>query len=178
MRNLKLYKAVITDLERIREIYWKLLDSSEEYASILQWKKEIYPNDSDWITYIKNEEMYLICHDTDLVGAVVVTNTQSEGYREMKWTIDTADDEVAVVHLLAVDPDYQGKGIATATLDEIIKMAEHMEKKAVRLDAIGTNKPAQKLYEKYGFINCGKGKIYYESTGLTEFVFYEYVLSS
>ena len=32
------------------------------------------------------------------------------------------------------------------------------------------------LYEKYGFVNCGTAQEYYESTGETEFVFYEYVL--
>ena len=68
-------------------------------------------------------------------------------------------------------PEYQGDGAATAALDEIKK------KKAVRLDAIGTNVPAQKLYEKYGFVSCGTAQEYYESTGETEFVFYEYVLA-
>lgn len=68
------------------------------------------------------------------------------------------------------------RGIATAVLDELIRIAKEANKKAVRLDAIGTNKPAQKLYEKYGFINCGKAMEYYESTGKTEFVYYEYVV--
>jgi len=77
---------------------------------------------------------------------------------------------------LAIHPEYQGKGIATAALDELIRIAKETKKKAVRLDAIGTNKPAQKLYEKYGFINCGKAMEYYESTGKTEFVYYEYIV--
>ena len=169
-------KATIADLNIIRAIYWKLIDSSEKYASILQWKKDIYPADDDWISYINNKEMYLIYHDTELIGAVALTKAQSEEYRKIEWTIDAGDNEVAVVHLLVVDPDYQGQGATTATLDEIIKMAANMNKKAVRLDAIGTNKPAQKLYEKYGFANCGKEQEYYESTGSVEFIFYEYVL--
>ena len=53
-------------------------------------------------------------------------------------------------------PEYQGDGAATAALDEIIKLAAGKKKRAVRLDAIGTNVPAQKLYEKYGFVNCGQ----------------------
>ena len=77
---------------------------------------------------------------------------------------------------MVIDPECQGKGIATKTLDELIKIAKETNKKAVRLDAIGTNKPAQKLYEKYGFVNCGKAMEYYESTGKTEFIYYEYVV--
>ena len=68
---------------------------------------------------------------------------------------------------------YQGQGYATAALQELVRLAEKLGKKALRLDAIGTNKPAQKLYEKFGFANCGTEQLYYESTGLTKFVFYE-----
>ena len=59
----------------------------------------------------------------------------------------------------------------------IIKQAVDKQKRVVRLDAIGTNVPAQKLYEKYGFVNCGIAQEYNESTGKTEFVFYEYALT-
>ena len=43
MEKVELRKAKRTDIDTIRNIYWKLLDSSEEYARILQWKKNIYP---------------------------------------------------------------------------------------------------------------------------------------
>ena len=112
-----------------------------------------------------------------MIGAVAVTNAQSKEYRKIHWKVKVDDQDAAVVHLLMVLPEYQGDGAATAALDEIIKLAVDKKKKAVRLDAIGTNVPAQKLYEKYGFVNCGTAQEYYESTGETEFVFYEYVLA-
>ncbi len=112
-----------------------------------------------------------------MIGAVAVTNAQSKEYRKIHWKVKADDQGVAVVHLLMILPEYQGGGAATATLDEIIKMATGKQKRVVRLDAIGTNVPAQKLYEKYGFVNCGTAQEYYESTGKTEFVFYEYALA-
>ena len=177
MRSLRLRKTSIEELDQIRELYWKLLDSSSKYGQILQWKKNIYPNDGDWTAYIRKGEMYLILQETDVIGAVAVTNGQSEEYRKIHWTVKIEDQEAAVVHLLMIVPEYQGQGAATAALDEIIKLAVAKKKKAVRLDAIGTNVPAQKLYEKYGFVNCGTAQEYYESTGETEFIFYEYVLA-
>ena len=177
MRSLRLRKTSIEELDQIRELYWKLLDSSPKYGQILQWKKNIYPNDGDWTAYIRKGEMYLILQETDVIGAVAVTNGQSEEYRKIHWTVKIEDQEAAVVHLLMIVPEYQGQGAATAALDEIIKLAVAKKKKAVRLDAIGTNVPAQKLYEKYGFVNCGTEQEYYESTGETEFIFYEYVLA-
>ena len=177
MRSLRLRKTSIEELDQIRELYWKLLDSSPKYGQILQWKKNIYPNDGDWTAYIRKGEMYLILQEADVIGAVAVTNGQSEEYRKIHWTVKIEDQEAAVVHLLMIVPEYQGQGVATAALDEIIKLAVAKKKKAVRLDAIGTNVPAQKLYEKYGFVNCGTAQEYYESTGETEFIFYEYVLA-
>ena len=177
MRSLRLRKISIEELDQIRELYWKLLDSSPKYGQILQWKKNIYPNDGDWTAYIRKGEMYLILQETDVIGAVAVTNGQSEEYRKIHWTVKIEDQEAAVVHLLMIVPEYQGQGVATAALDEIIKLAVAKKKKAVRLDAIGTNVPAQKLYEKYGFVNCGTAQEYYESTGETKFIFYEYVLA-
>ncbi len=177
MKNLKLKKASIRDLDQIRTLYWRLLDSSPKYGQILQWKKNIYPNDNDWNNYIVNDEMYLILEDMNVIGAVAVTNAQSKEYRKIHWKIKADDQEVAVVHLLMILPEYQGDGAATAALDEIIKQAVDKQKRVVRLDAIGTNVPAQKLYEKYGFVNCGIAQEYNESTGKTEFVFYEYALT-
>lgn len=176
MKNLRLREASVRELDQIRELYWRLLDSSPKYSQILQWKKNIYPNDDDWTVYIANGEMYLILQDADVIGAVAVTNAQPEEYRKIHWTVKIEDQEAAGVHLLMIAPEYQGQGAATAAIDEIIKMAAAKKKKAVRLDAIGTNVPAQKLYEKYGFVNCGTAQEYYESTGETEFIFYEYVL--
>ena len=48
MKNLRLKKVSIKDLDQIRALYWRLLDSSPKYGQILQWKKNIYPNDDDW----------------------------------------------------------------------------------------------------------------------------------
>ena len=178
MKNLKLKEATIRDLDQIRALYWRLLDSSSEYGRILQWKKNIYPNDNDWNNYILNDEMYLILEDMNVIGAVAVTNAQSKEYRKIQWKVKADDQEVAVVHLLMILPEYQGGGAATAALDEIIRLATGKQKRVVRLDAVGTNVPAQKLYEKYGFVNCGTAQEYYESTGETKFVFYEYALET
>lgn len=173
MKHLKLVNAASDDLDTIRSIYWELLDSSEEYASILRWKKDIYPADEDWLSYIAKGEMHLIWDECNLIGAVALAKSQPEDYRKVRWTVDARDDEVAVAHLLAIRPQYQGQGYATAVLQELVKLAKKLGKKALRLDAIGTNKPAQRLYDKFGFTNCGTEQLYYESTGLTKFVFYE-----
>ena len=102
MRSLRLRNISIEELDQIRELYWRLLDSSPKYGQILQWKKNIYPNDDDWTACIVKGEMYLILQDTNVIGAVAVTNAQPEEYRKIHWTVKIEDQEVAVVHLLMI----------------------------------------------------------------------------
>ena len=65
MKNLRLREASVRDIDQIRTLYWRLLDSSPKYGQVLQGKKNIYPNDDDWNAYIVKGEMYLILQDVD-----------------------------------------------------------------------------------------------------------------
>ncbi len=57
-----------------------------------------------------------------------------------------------------------------------IKLARETGKKAVRLDVLSGNLPAQHLYEGLGFHYVDSMKLYYEDTGRMDFDFYEYSL--
>ena len=46
-------------------------------------------------------------------------------------------------------------------------------KKALRLDALKSNLPAQKMYEKAGFTYRGEQRLFTENTGMTDFLYYE-----
>lgn len=176
MNGLTLTAAGLEQLSLIRNLYWKLLDRSEAYAGILQRKKGIYPADADWIRYIQKREMFLLWDADALIGAVALTDTQPDAYREGSWSVPASEGEVLVIHLLAIHPEHQGRGYARAALDAIGTFARTRGKRTLRLDAIATNKPAQGLYEAYGFHRCGTRRLYYESTGLTDFLFYDYPL--
>ena len=47
--------------------------------------------------------------------------------------------------------------------------------KAVRLDALASNKPAHRIYERLGFEYRGKQHLYAENTGWTDFYFFEFM---
>ena len=47
---------------------------------------------------------------------------------------------------------------------------------ALRLDVLGTNLPAQKLYTAMGFQYRTTLKLFYEDTGTTDYLLYELVL--
>ena len=106
-----------------------------------------------------------------------ITMYQDEDYHEIIWSQNLKDDEVASLHILAVIPEYQGKGVSKRMMTEIISLVKKNGKKAIRLDALASNVPAQRMYEKFGFEYRGKQNLFAENTGWTDFLYYELPLS-
>ncbi len=73
-------------------------------------------------------------------------------------------DEAHVTNI-AVHPGYRGFKIGNRILVELMKGAARDGAKRMTLEVRQSNKPAQKLYEKMGFIRQGIRKGYYTDTG-------------
>ena len=118
--------------------------------------------------------MYLYREDKRIIGAMAVTMYQGDDYHAIGWTKQVADVKVAVIQILAVSPDAQGKGIGSEMIREAIRLAQNKGMQAIRLDALTSNTPAHRLYERLGFEYRGKQHLYAENTGWTDFYFFEY----
>ncbi len=62
---------------------------------------------------------------------------------------------------VAVRPDYRKQGIADAILTEVLSEAWKRGAQTIYLEVRQRNIPAQKLYEKHGFVSCGIRKNFY-----------------
>ena len=117
--------------------------------------------------------MYLYREGGGIVGAMAVTTCQGEDYHAIEWARQVGDNEVAVIHILAVSPDKQGEGIGSEMIREAIHLAQANGMKAIRLDALASNTPAHRIYERLGFEQRGRQHLYAENTGWTDFYFFE-----
>ena len=61
--------------------------------------------------------------------------------------------------------------------EELRAAVEAVGMKAVRLDVLKGNLPAEKLYEGEGFTYVDTVKLFYEDTGRVDFKMYEYLIS-
>lgn len=123
--------------------------------------------------YIEEENLYLYREENVILGAMAVTMYQEEDYHAIEWSKQVADNKVAVIHILAVSPDCQGKGIGSEMVREAINLAKEKGMQAIRLDALASNIPAHRMYERLGFEYRGKQHLYAENTGWTDFYFFE-----
>lgn len=173
---MKLVKAQPEDFEAIQEHYFHLIDHTPNMDKYAQWKKGLHPTAAGIREYIENAALYLLMDKGQIAGAMAVTMAQGADYHAVSWATAAKDDEVAVVHILGISPEYQGKGIGGQMIDKAIRLTKAHHKKAVRLDAVSTNVPAQHLYTAKGFVYQGKQHLYADNTGWIDFYYYEYSL--
>ena len=127
----------------------------------------------------------------DLMDQLIETETSEHVLQRASWThfyvaveADTIigcgaigpywgrEDESSLFTIFVL-PEYQKKGYGVKILEEAVELSRKNGKKAVRFDALKSNIPAQKMYERYGFKFRGIQKLYYENTGWADFLFYE-----
>ncbi|MGP4117989.1 GNAT family N-acetyltransferase, partial [Levilactobacillus zymae] len=84
--------------------------------------------------------------DGQLVAAGRVTQGEQPDYRDVPWTFSVADEDVAILHLFAVHPDFRGQGVSSAMLQAILKTLRNQGRRVVHLDVMAGNLPAEKLY--------------------------------
>ena len=171
---MKLELATQNDYDNIIAFYDDVTERTPEMATYARWSKGKHPTVEGIRAYIDEGSMYLYRERSTIVGAMAVTMHQSEDYHAIDWAQQVADDKVGVIHILAVSPDAQGKGIGSEMIHEAISMAQSNGMQAVRLDALASNTPAHRLYERLGFEYRGKQHLYAENTGWTDFYFFEY----
>lgn len=170
-----LVRANSMDLKRLSDFYKSVIEKTPHMAELVKWRYGLHPSDEIIQEYIDSKEMYYVEENGRIIAALAVTGTQNEEYHTDKWQAALKDDEVSVVHLLAVNPDVQKQSVASRVMKEVLINARMANKKAVRLDALYSNTPAHRLYESLGFCKCGIENWYVPNLGETDFVLYEYL---
>ena len=171
---MRLNRAIIEDYESIIAFYDDVTDRTQEMEKYARWQKGKHPTHDGIKAYIEEGCMYLYKENDAIVGAMAVTMYQGEDYHAIEWSQQVEDKEAAVIHILAVSPDAQGRGIGSEMIREAIRLARTYGMKAIRLDALASNTPAHKIYKALGFEYRGKQHLYAENTGWTDFYFFEY----
>ncbi len=170
---MKLELATQNDFNAIIAFYDDVTERTPEMATYARWSKGKHPTTEGIRAYIGEGSMYLYRENDVIVGAMAVTMYQGEDYHAINWMQQVLDNKVAVIHILAVSPDAQGKGIGSEMILEAIHLAHTRDMQAIRLDALASNTPAHKIYERLGFEYRGKQHLYAENTGWTNFYFFE-----
>ena len=172
--------AKVKETDAVIAFYHKLIleNSSSPYHP--DWRIDIYPTNERIASYISRGEMYVLDDSTaegSYIAAFALSDEPVDGYDDVPWLLDLEWKDAIVVHLLCVACAHQRRGIGRAVVRDLLSICRDMRKRAVRLDVMTKNLPAQKLYTDAGFASVGEYIITYEDTGPLAFFMYEYDLT-
>ena len=174
--DLKLTRVAAEDFDRVAQFYRDAIDHTPEMERFARWIYGLHPTDGMITDYILSGAMFTCEENGEIFCSFALTSSQGDDYHDTCWGRALADDEVAVVHLLCVNPKYQHQGIGKRAMALVIALAEQMGKKALRLDALACNTPAQHLYESLGFQRRGTAHWFADNVGWTDFYLFELLL--
>lgn len=146
-------KSKIEDIPRMMEI----VKQAQKYfkdKGIDQWQ-DGYPNEENLKNDILLNESYVILENDTIVATTAISFRGESTYNKIyrgKWL---SDKKYAVVHRVAVDNDFKGKGIS----NQIINFAEDECKrsgyKSIKIDTHKDNFVMRSMLEKNDFKYCG-----------------------
>jgi len=118
----------------------------------LQWD-DGYPNAGVFGLDVERGQLWVAEIDGQVAAAAAITTDQEPEYAEVGW--DLAEVAV-VVHRLAVDPAFQGRGAAAALMGQAEAVARARGIKALRVDTNVQNAATQRLFPKLGYVPAGE----------------------
>lgn len=152
------------EFEKVRKMYWDLIDNASDDPSFPQWVKGLHPSDELLRNSIEKSQLYvaevqapsedsLDMYETvpKIVGAYILCRQDIPAYNTAAWKVDAKPEEALVIEVLAVAHDYRHKGVAKELVRHAAELADDFGIKALRLDVIENNLKAEEMYKNMGF---------------------------
>lgn len=144
-------KATFADIEKICEIYDNIHTAEEVGRVYIGWERDVYPTKDTAVTSVSLGDNYLCIDEEKIVATGRINQEQVPEYYEVDWMHEAADSEVMVLHTLAVDPEYMGRGYGSSYAGFYEDFAREKGCRVLRIDTNEKNFVARKMYEKLGY---------------------------
>ena len=145
-------KALLNDIDTILSIVKDIVIDMKKNGND-QWT-EAYPVFEDFYADISSEEFFIDQDSSGNIMSFVCLNTTEPP--EYKTAFLQSDQKALVIHRLAVNPRFQGRGLAKKLIIYAEQRAKRMDLKLLRSDTCVQNPAMNSLFEKLQYRNMGK----------------------
>jgi len=143
-------KATESDLDQIMELVHSCVRGMQEEGND-QWSDE-YPGRTDFLADIDRGELYVDIQDREVRGVISINGVEPDGYDRVTWS---RNGEATVLHRLAVNPRFQGHGVARGLLGYAEDVARSNGTSYIRSDTYSRNLRMNALFAKAGYSRVG-----------------------
>lgn len=151
---MKLIQCNESHLRGVTDFYHKAVAYLQTHINYPVWSSE-HPSDESIKEAIRRGEQYICMEGDAIIGALLLSEFPDGDYEAGNWSRDLKEGEYLSVHVLAVSADCYQRGVGSFMVRECIAIARAKGYKAVRLDIVPSNTPAERLYKKNGFVYAG-----------------------
>lgn len=149
-------KTSMEDLDAIIRIYDEVHAREESGELTTGWLRGIYPVRKTAEDAIKRGDMFVQSDDTgEIVGTGIINQIQVDVYADGNWQYQAADEEVMVLHTLAISVRDGHRGSGKEFLDFYENYAKENGCPYLRLDTNARNTAAREFYRKHDYKEVG-----------------------
>lgn len=138
-------KTDFGDLPVLKNILEQCINTMQNKG--LDFWDEFYPNQQVFENDIRQETLYTLIQDEEIIGCVTINDEMSPEYLDGNWKYSG----FKVIHRLMIDPLKQGNGYSKTGMVLIEKILKDMGIKSIRLSVYIKNIRANQLYKNMGF---------------------------
>lgn len=103
-------KADAADLDAVVRVYEHVHDAEEVGPAQVGWVRGVYPVRSTAEAALERGDLFVEEADGAVVGTGIFNRLQADVYAGAPWQYDAPDDQIMVLHTLAVDPQAGKRG--------------------------------------------------------------------
>lgn len=150
---LQLKHTKLEDVHYVMEI----IDQAKLYfkeQGIDQWQND-YPNTNIIENDIHKNHSYVLTKEEMIIATAVISFEEEPTYREIFEGAWKSHQDYAVMHRVAVDSSFKGKGIASQLIHHTELMCKENGVSSIKIDTHENNRSMQRSLIKNEFEYCG-----------------------
>lgn len=144
-------KATEADLQAVADIYLAVQLEEEAGRMAVGWRRGIYPTEETARAALLRDDLFVGEADGAIVGTAIINKNQVDVYSQAAWEFPAPDEEVMVLHTLAIAPwagsRGHGRQFARFYEDYALEHGCHY----LRIDTNTRNTHARAMYARWGY---------------------------
>lgn len=149
--GLELRAATMADVPAAVALIGRVVPTMQAEGNF-QWD-ESYPNAEVFARDVALGQLWVAEAAGEMAGVAALTAEAEPEYAEVGWDLT---EESVVVHRLAVDPRFRGRGAAAALMMQAETVAGERGAAVVRVDTSTRNAATQRLFPRLGYVLAGE----------------------
>lgn len=141
------------DISMIMHIINQAQESFKQ-AGINQWQNN-YPNETSILRDIELGESYVVLENELIIATFALSYRNESTYDTIFDGVWLSHQAYAVIHRIAVENTFKGKGVSTFIFNEVEKWCIDKNIHSIKIDTHMDNTSMRKLLIKNGFSYCG-----------------------